>query len=120
MPSNHPACGRRGRLHPEHRSLDHRSQGFRSLWWRLFPGLATAEGRVCPETRDPRASLGQAHLNGMTAPPEDGFGQQRGTPTIFQGHRRLQGTPSRSSHFGGRQAYIGDLRRSKRRMEFQR
>lgn len=95
-------------------------QGLRRLWLRRFPGSTTAEGRLRPETRDPRASLGQAHLNGMTAPPEDGFGQQRVAPTIFQGHLRLKGTPRRSSHFGGRQASIGALRRSKRRMGCQR
>ena len=58
-------------------------QGFRGLWLRVFPGFPTAEGRLCPETQEPRASLGQTHRNGMTAPPEDGFGQQRVAPTIF-------------------------------------
>jgi hypothetical protein len=87
-------------------------QGFRCLWRRVFPGCATAAGRLCPETPDPRASLGKAHLHGMTAPPEDSFGSQRVAPTILQGHLSLQGTPWRPRHCGGRQAYIGDLRRT--------
>ena len=41
-------------------------------------------GRLRPETPEPRASLGKTYLNGMTAPPEDGFGPQRVAPQYFK------------------------------------
>ena len=50
-------------------------QGFRCLGMRVFPAFATAEGRLRPETHHPCASFAKTHLNGMTAPSEDGFGQ---------------------------------------------
>src|SRR2546430_576372 len=85
----------------------------------VFPAFATTASRLRPETHDPRTPLGKTCLNGPTAPPEDGFGQQRIAPTIFHGHLSLKGTPFRPSHFGGCQAQIGNLRRIKRLMRFQ-
>jgi hypothetical protein len=95
-------------------------QGCCSLGRCVFPAFAAAEGRLRPETPDPCASFGKTPLNGMTTPPEDGFGQQRGAPTIFQGHLSLKGPSCRSRHFGGRQAHISARRRTKRLMGCQR
>src|SRR5262245_46357884 len=87
---------------------------------RVFPAFATTAGRWCTETHAPRASLGETDLHSMTAPPEEGCGQQRVASTIFPGHLSLKGTPFRASHLGGRQAEIGELRRTQRLMGFQR
>src|SRR5215813_1218448 len=95
-------------------------QGGRGLGLRVFPAFATAEGRLRPETSEPCTSFGKPHLNSMTPPTEDGFGQQGVTPTIFQGHLSLKGTSCWSRHFGGRQAEIGDLGRTKRLLGFSR
>src|SRR5919199_4469235 len=85
---------------------------------RVFPAFAPTEGRLRPETDDPRTSLGKTDLNSPTAPPKDGFGQQRMAPTILQGHLSLKGPPLRASHFRGGQAQISNLRRAKRWMRF--
>jgi hypothetical protein len=95
-------------------------QGCRCLGLRVCPTCATAEGRVRPETHHPCASFAQTHRNGRTAPSEDGFGQEGVGPTICHGPLSLKGTSCRSRHFGGRQTQIGDLRRTKRLMSFQR
>src|SRR5262249_46653807 len=95
------------------------AQGVRCLWMYVFPAFAAAESRLRPETPDSRTSLSEPYCNGMPAPPEDGLGQRTISSTILQGHLSLKGTPLRSSHFGGRQAQISNLRWTKRLMRFQ-
>ena len=96
--------------------FSHLAPGVRGLGLRVFPRLATAEGRWRPETPDPRTSLRTPSCNGPTAPPDAGCGQQRIAPTLLQGPCSLKSTPWRARHFGGCQAHISNLRRTKRRM----
>src|SRR5262249_43521548 len=97
----------------------YRAEGRSGFGMRVFPAFTTTASRLCPETDAPRPPFGETHFNSPTAPSADDCGHHRIAPTIFQGHLSLQGTPFRSSHFGGCQAPISHLRWPKRLIRFE-
>src|SRR5262245_10246555 len=86
-----------GRIRPNFGRTAHRHVQVQRRTTVAYPTVADA----MIETEFP---ILETHLNGMTAPSKDDFGQQGAPLTIFPCHLGFKGSPCRPAHFRSCQA----------------